>query len=376
MSRCLTDEELQAVADRESPPDHAAHASRCPRCSGRLAVRTQLIDDTRRAIGTDDLPARARAAIRSRLESGSHAGATTLRHVRAARRWAWGVPIAAGAVIVLLFVVVPGIDRQTTVNAAEILARSRTALAAPAAGIEVLTYDLDVEGVLADLIPEEQSGRFTVEELVDHDHPGRFRIVKLAGDGQIVGGAADDPPHATRVRYMRVNGRGFLLKFDGAEPAALSLLALKRSMLQTFIGLMQASTGQTMTQVPCANELCYQVDVPAHAAPAGALVGLDSARATIAMTDARLVEFSASGRVAGRPFRIAFALRSRELRPAASVPDDDFDIAPQPGDVVLNGSASDNPLWDVVSRALAAIPDQTDRAHETGKPRSGSRERY
>jgi hypothetical protein len=376
MSRCLTDEELQSVADREAPPDRAAHASQCPRCSDRLAARKRLIDDAVRAVGSDDLPLPARAAIRSRLESGSHTGATTLRHVRVVRRWAWGVPVAAGVVIVLLFVVGPGIDRHTTVSAAEILARSRTALAAPAAGIEVLTYDLDVEGVLADLIPEEQSGRFTVEELVDHDHPGRFRIVKLAADGQVVGGAADDPLHRTRIRYVRVNGRGFLLTFDGAEPAALSLLALKRSALQTFIGVMQASSGQTMTQVPCANEACYQVDVPANAVPAGALVGLDSARAIIAMADARLVEFSASGRLAGRPFRIDFALRSRELRPAASVQDADFDIAPQPGDVILNGSASDNPLWDVVSRALAAVPDQAGRAENTGNPQPASHERY
>lgn len=376
MSRCLTDEELQAVADREAPQDQADHATQCPRCSDRLAVRRELIQEAVRAVGSDDLPDRARAAIRSRLEGGSHAGATTLRRVRVARRRAWGIPIAAAALIVLLLVVLPGIDRQTTVSAAEILARSRTALAAPAAGIEVLTYDLDVDGVLAELIPEEQSGRFTVEELVDHDHAGRFRIVKLAPDGQVVGGAADDPRHGTRIRYVRVNGRGFLLKFDGAEPAALSLLALKRSVLQTFIGVMQASSGQQMIQVPCANEVCYQIDAPANAVPAGALVGLDRARAIITMADARLMEFSASGRLTGRPFRIDFALRSRELRPAASVQDAEFDIAPQPGDVVLQGSASDNPLWDVISRALAAIPDQAGQVQTTGKPHLASRERY
>lgn len=376
MSRCLTDEELQAIADREGPPELAAHAQHCPRCSDRLAVRQRLLERTLHATGSDDFPPRARAAIKSRLDVGGQTGATTLRHVRVARRWAWGVPVAGGAVIVLLFVVLPGIDRQTTVSAAEILARSRTALAAPAAGVEVITYDLDVEGVLADLIPEEQSGRFTVEELVDHEHAGRFRIVKLTSDGQIVGGAADDPLHGTRIRYMRVNGRGFLLRFEGAEPAALSLLALKRSALQTFIGLMQASRGQTVKQVSCANEACYQVDVPANAVPAGALVGLDSARAIIAMADARLVEFSASGRLAGRPFRIDFTLRSREVRSATSVPDADFDIAPEPGDVILHGSASGNPLWDVVSRALGAIPDQASRAQDIGNAKPPSRERY
>ena len=45
----------------------------------------------------------------------------------------------------------------------------------------------------------------------------------------------------------------------------------------------------------------------------------------------------------------------------------DFDIAPQPGDVVLEGNASNNPIWDVVARALGAIPDQT-------RPKSAARE--
>lgn len=376
MSRCLTDLELQAVADREAPPEHAAHASQCPQCSDRLAVRKRLLDDALRAVGSADLPHRARTVIRSRLEGSSQSGATTLRHVRVARRWPWGIPIAAGIVLLLLFVVLPGIDRRTTVSAAEVLARSRTALAASAAGVEVLSYDLAVEGVLAGLVPEEQSGRFTVEELVDHDHAGRFRIVKLAPDGQVVGGAADDPLRGTRIRYLRVNGRGFLLRFEGAQAAALSLLAVKRSMLQTFIGMMEASSGQQVTPVTCGDDVCYQVDVPASAVPAGALVGLDSARAIIAKADARLMEFSASGRLAGRPFRIDFVLRSRELRPAVSVQDGDFDIAPQPGDVILHGSASDNPLWDVVSRTLAAIPDQPDRPQADGFPRPASRERY
>jgi hypothetical protein len=155
---------------------------------------------------------------------------------------------------------------------------------------------------------------------------------------------------------MRANGRGYLLKFDGAAPAALSIPALKRTALQTFIGFMQASSTQTIREVQCGQDACYQIDIPGGAMAGGALVALDSARAVVTVGDSRLVEFSASGRLAGKPFMIEFALRSQELRPGNSAQDADFDIVPQAGDVILQGNASNNPTWDVVTRALRAIP--------------------
>jgi hypothetical protein len=356
MSRCLNDYELQAVADNEASPEHCAHAAHCPECAERLAARVRLTTRATTAAGSGELPASIRDAIRSRLHGNPGAGATTLRPIRTVPRWAWAAPLAAAAAAILFFVIVPGIDRRTTVSAAEILGRSRAALAAPASGIEVLTYDLELAGVLADLVPEEQSGRFTVQELVDHDHDGRYRVVKLAADGQMVGGAADDPLRGTRARYMRADGRGFLLRFVGATPTFLSLPALKRTALQTFIGLMQAGRTQTMRDVQRDGEACYEIDVPGNDVTAGMLVTLDRARAVVTAADARLIEFSAAGTAANRPFTIDFALRSRELRPAATVQDSDFDIAAQPGDIVLQGDASNNPMWDVLARALGAIP--------------------
>jgi len=71
--------------------------------------------------------------------------------------------------------------------------------------------------------------------------------------------------------------------------------------------------------------------------------------------DARIVEFSASGSVAGRPFSIDFVLRSRAVRPPGAVNENEFVIPSQPGDVILEGNGSANPAWDVVTRALAEI---------------------
>lgn len=369
MSRCLTDAELQAIADREANPDVASHAEHCRQCAERLAARTRLVGRAIDAAGIAELPSHARSSIRGWLDRAAADGATTLRPVRPARRWRWAAPLAAAVAILLLVYVLPGVDRRTTVSAAEILGRSRSALAAPASGVEVLTYDLELAGVLADLIPEEQSGRFTVQELVDHDHDGRYRIVKLTSSGQIVGGAADDPLHGTRVRYVRANGRGYLLRFQGAEPTALSIPALKRTALQTFIGFMQASSTQTLREVQRGADACYEIDIPGGAMAGGTFVALQSARAVVTVADSRLVEFSATGRLADRPFMIEFSLRTQNFRPSESAEDSDFDIAPQPGDVILQGDASHNPVWDVVTRALGAIPASAATGHPDGTSR-------
>lgn len=356
MSRCLTDDQLQAIADHEARSEDVAHAEQCQRCAERLAARVRLIGRVEESAGRGELAPPARTAILAQLARATAGGATTLRPVRRVRRWAWAIPLAAAAAIALFVYVIPGIDRQTTVSAAEVLGRSRSALTAPTSGIEVLIYDLEVSGVLADLIPEEQSGRFTVQELVDHDHEGRYRIVKLTSSGQIVGGAADDPLRGTRTRYMRSNGHGYLLRFNGAAPTALSIPALKRTVLQTFIGFMQASTTQTLREVQRGADACYQIDIPGGAMAGGSLFALDSARAVVAAADSRLVEFSATGRISDQPFTINFALLTQDVRPGDSADAADFDIAAQPGDVVLEGNASQNPVWDVVARALRAIP--------------------
>jgi hypothetical protein len=352
----LNEYELQAVADDEGPAEHRAHVDECAACAGRVAGRRRLTDRVVAAAGSTDMAEATRTRIRTHIVHSAALGATTLRAVPRTPRWVWGVPLAAAAVLLAYFVVVPGIDRQTTVSAAEILGRSQAALSAPISGVEVLTYDLDLQGLLGNLVPAEQTGRFTVQELIDHDREGRYRILKLAADGRIVAGAADDTVRGTRTRYLRVNGRGFLLRFEGAGPTTLSLVALKRSALQIFIGLMQTSTTQTLREIDRDGEHCYEVSIPGVVVPATSLVALDRARAVVTASDARLVEFSAAGRVSGEPFTMDFMLRSRELRPSGSAVDADFDLAAEPGDVVLHGEATAKPLWDALTRVLDAIP--------------------
>lgn len=359
MSHCLADHALQAIVDGEASAEALRHASECAECGRRLEARRRATDRVIAAAGSAALPPPAREAVRARLTGTPPIGATTLRPVGASRRWVWSGALATAAALLLIFVILPGVDRRTTVSASEILGRSRTALGAPVTGIEVLSYDLELTGVLGDLIPAEQTGRFTVEETIDHDHDGRYRIVKLAPDGRIVGGAADDPIRQTRVRYLRADGNGYLFRFAGAQSAALSVPALKRAALQAFISLMQTSGGQTMTEVERDGEPCYRIDVQETPVPAGSLLALSRATATVTVAESRLVEFSATGSMADRPFSIVFSLRSRELRDASGSRGAEFDIPAQPGDVVLEGAitiATSNPMWEVVARALGSIP--------------------
>jgi hypothetical protein len=173
------------------------------------------------------------------------------------------------------------------------------------------------------------------------------------------------------VRYVRANGRGYLLRFQGAEPTAFSIPALKRAALQTFIGFMQASSTQTLREVQRGADACYEIDIPGSAMAVGTFVALDHARAVVTVADSRLVEFSAAGRIADRPFMIEFSLLTQNFHPSDSAQDDDFDIAPQSGDVVLQGNASQNPVWDVVTRALGAIPSGSALGAQPGGSRQG-----
>jgi hypothetical protein len=324
-------------------------------------ARERLVQSVHDALDAADPDPARLASIRAHLSSAPVRGGTTLRERPGRSPW-WIACTVAGAVAALiLMVVLPAVDRQTTVSAAEILGRSRAALSSPASGIEVLTYDLSVDGVLADLLPSEQTGRFTVEETTDHDRPGRYRLLKLAPGGDIVAGIADDPVRGMRVRYLRAHGRGYLLRFADANVAAFPLPAVKRMALQAFITLMQTGDDQAVRETTCDGEACYEVIVPQAAHAAGGIVSLSHARALITAADARIVEFSATGQIAERPFGIEFVLRNRIVRAETAADQSAFDITPRPGDVVLQGNASSNPMWDVIERALAAIPQQPSR---------------
>jgi anti-sigma-K factor RskA len=312
------------------------------------------LDSLAREMASVRLPENARERIAHRLERAhvGAAGSTTLRlDRRSSRRRVGWLALSAAVAVALIAVVLPAVDRRATVSAAEMLGRSQDALSAPVSGIETITYDLTLDGVLQQLLPEGQAGRFTVEEIVDHDHPGRFRVAKLSADGRLAAGAAEDPVAGTRARYMRVDSRGFLVRFTDARPLPVSLASARRLALQIVIGLMQTGSGLSLEEADRAGEPTYDIKMSA-AAVSGPLV-LQQARAVIAARDARLLELDASGSVGQQPFAISFRMRTRDVRPASTERPGEFTIAALPDDEVIDarGTAA-APLWDVINQCL------------------------
>lgn len=315
------------------------------------------LDAARREMSDVRLSDEARARIARRLarESGGGAqpaGSTTLRAVpRSSWRYAaWAM--AAAACLFLLMWIARTVDRNTAVSAAEVLVRSQQALSARTSGIETISYDLWLEGVLQQLLPEPQAGRFVVEETIDHDHPGRLRLRKFTADGQLAAGAADDPVTRTRVRYMRLGNRGMLLRFANVPSSPLALSDARRVAIQVLLGLMQTSTNPSLTEVTADGEPAYEIVVPPLAAAPGS-IALDQGRAVIRRDDARVVEFHAAGRVGAQPFAVSFTMLTRDLRGPSRSDANLFTIAPQPGDEVIDADgAAPLALWDAIGQCL------------------------
>jgi hypothetical protein len=291
----------------------------------------------------------ARERIARRLARGA-SGATTLREAplrRSTRTTAW---IAAAAVILIGFLVWPMLDRSTTLSAAEVLGRSQQALVFPGTGVESVTYDLLLGGVLEELLPIEQSGRFTVVETIDHDHHGRYKVVKLGPDGRMMAGLVEDPVAGTRAWYVVLDGRGRLLRAAHAQPAIFSFVEARTFALQTLIGMMQASNSAALQETVRSGEPAYAVDVPGDADASGPIT-LARGRAVIAKSDWRLLDFEAEGAIAGRPFSITFNLRSRSHEVTA--PQGAFSLTAGQGDQVIdlpgNGPAD---MLSLVGRCL------------------------
>ncbi len=293
----------------------------------------------------------ARDRIEHRLKGGA-AGATTLRPAGGGWTARAGGVAAAAAVVLAAMWIVPAIDRKTSVSAAEVLGRSQQALSSPQSGIEVLTYDLTLGGVLKDLLPLGQAGSFTVDEAVDYDHPGRYRLLKLAPGGQIMAGVADDPLTGTRVRYLRVENGGVMVRLSDPNIAALSVVELKRSVLRAMIGMMQVMEDKSLQEISRGGEPAYAVDVTGTADGAG-LVTLRRASAVVDRAKAELLDFYAEGTIGGHAFAITFNLRTRETLAAGSLPADAFTIARSADDTIIDVKpGSPESLLSVIERCL------------------------
>jgi hypothetical protein len=292
----------------------------------------RLLARVRASMGRTHLSNGGRHRIAAELERPA-AGNTTLRDGPTSRWpvYAWGAAATAAAVVV-----------------AEILGRSQLALAAVSTGIERTTYDLEIGGALVQWLPVEQSGRFTVEETIDHDRTGRYRLLKRAADGSIAAGAADDPQTRTRTRYVRLGGRGYLLRLTDAPAGALSVAAARSVALRAMLGVMRTAPDAVVTPVVRGGEDAFEITAAQTGLPLPLV--LHRARAVVRSADARLLEFEADGAFADEAFSVAFTLRNVETLPAGTA---DFTLEPVDGDEVTQvAAASPWAMLDLITRCV------------------------
>ena len=389
MTRCLTEVELQAVADNEADARLRAHAAECPVCRGRIEETRRALDAVgallQRLPGPSvDLTQRVQQAMQMQTETrmrtpdtgrergrGREGGATTMRPSVPAdvawRRRAWTSGLAAAALIVLaVFVIWPGVSRESHLSAAEILGRSLQTFSATS-GVETFEYDVQIDGLATHaLVPDTTAGALRITQVIDHDHPGRYRVTSVEAGKTPRSSLVQDPARGTRVGRFVIDDHTYFFRFTAPPERARSFISLpdlQRTNLRALVSVMQSTADQKLSTITDETGTYYAIQVPpmssASAGDAGtgdsAMWNLSEAHALIHAGDFHLKELSARGSFLGQPFGLAFTLVRHESMPSAQLAADAFTLEPEPDDIQLEGPATDDPPGDVVLAALRAL---------------------
>jgi hypothetical protein len=349
---CLSDAEVQAVADGEGTPADAEHVAGCPSCGRRVEDRRRVIAAVMALMESEgEMPPGFATGVRQSLARPSR-GATALRATplrERSRTWnrvGWVSAFASAvAAAFVIFVVLPRMGAPTTLSAAEILGRSIETLSS-AHGVEQLEYDLVLSGVL--------NGPHRIEQLIDHDRPNRFRIANYGPDGVLESALSQDPATRQRSQLIRVDGRNYIIRLSAVPDSTLSLPQMVHTQIETTLTMMQATADQSVAVLDTPGGRQYVVQLPQSPAARGPVpFELQQARAVIDAGTFRVDEFEASGTMLRQPFTMSFRLMRSVVQPVVAA--DAFTITAGPGDVVLQGEASPDPLSDVLVTALREL---------------------
>jgi hypothetical protein len=362
---CLNDTQIQTVADEECGALERAHVAACASCAARVARRRQQIDELKRtAAAPTAMPGVLAERVVAALAAGTP-GATRLRPPRGgrpqARRWIYsGLAVAAVTLLAVMFVIPVLRKRDTTVSAAEILARSASQLAAaPASGVEVLVYELTLDGAPREMMPDYAgtNGVYRVRQIIDHAVPGHFLFASYDASGVQLSSVAQDPATRRRVMAMRVDGQPY--RFEMTLPAGqpLSLPDIQRLHMQASVALMQASGNQRLQVLDTPDGRAYRIDVPSLSTSTPAAVwDLSEAHLIVDATDFHVVEFAVKGAVLKQPYSVAYKLLTRDVHAAGTVAPDEFEVPVEPGAIVLHGGdGSPLPAADAFIAALREL---------------------
>ena len=370
---CLNDPHIQALADGEGTAAMRQHVAECSQCTARLRSREALMDAMRNAVLPEvPIPAALARDMHFRLTASQHAdtaappaGATRLltQHTRGfrgqtegARRWIYAVSVAAATLIVVLFVAPVVRQRDATLSASAILAKSASQLsAAVTGGVQLLEYELVLDGVPKELMPDNADGTYHVRQAIDHTVRGRFRFSSYGLDGAMLTSIAEDPQAKRRVMSLVADGQPY--RFEVSLPAqgtGMSLPEMERLHMEASIGMMQASGNQLVETIDGPHGKLYRIEVPRVAGPGTSPVwDLTDARVLIDAADYRVTEFAVRGSFLKQAYSLSYRLISHSV--VGSVPPDTFAVPSRAGEIVVNGEGSAVPAHDVLMLSLREL---------------------
>ena len=388
---CLNDHHIQALADGEGAPEMQAHAAGCAACGGKLRDRQALMAAMREVIAPPvpvpeplarEVNVRLTAFAKARTAEAAHTGATrlvaetgrgfrlpfsrdALQRTRRRgeggqagghRRWIYGLTVAAATLIAVLFVAPVIRQPDATLSASAILAKSASQLsAAVTGGVELLEYELVLDGVPKQMMPDGSDGTYRIRQAIDHTERGRFRFASYGPDGAMLTSIAQDPQARRRVMSLLVDGQPYRFEVSlPAKDAGLSLPEMERLHMEASIGMMQASGTQAVETIDGPHGKLYRIEVPRVAGPGTSPVwDLTEARVLIDARDFRVTELFVSGSFLKQAYSLSYRLITHSV--VGSVPPETFTVPKRTGEIVIDGEGSPVPSHDVVMLSLREL---------------------
>ncbi len=248
-------------------------------------------------------------------------------------------------IALLVYGVLPRLGAPTTLSASEILSRSLQTISS-GQGVETLEYEVAMDGMT--------SGPVVIRQMIDRDNPNRYKVASYGPDGVIMTALSQDPLAQRRSQLFHVDGTNYIVRVGAIHTPVLSLPQMAQALVETTIGIMQAKSDQQLTVEDGPNGQRYIIEIPpvTPANSAAATLDIFGARAVISGGDFRIQEFEATGTLLRQPFSVSVKLRTHEYiggeKPS-------FEIEPEPGDVVLEGEAADDPVTELMTTVLREL---------------------
>ena len=358
--KCLTDAQIQAVVDREAADNVRQHAESCGPCGDRVRARQALAAAVAAAINAPAVaPPGVSRRIHLALSEGSSAGATRLRADVAPRgpsRPLWAMAAVAAATLIAVVFIAPLVRGPATVSASEILARSASRLAEQVTGVELLEYELTLDGVTREMMPDHENGTYRVKQVIDHDTAGRYLLATYDPKGQRLSSIVQDPAANLRVVSARVEDIPYRFEFTLPANVTLSPPEMERLHMQASVAMMQASGNQQLQIVDSGSGRLYRIEVPhVSAETSGAVWDLAEAQVIIDAQDYHIVAFAVKGTFLKQPYSLSYRLIERAITAGTAVDPGVFDLPEEPGAITIKGEGTAIPARDVLMLALGEL---------------------